>query len=240
MRNRHGIGWRIGWRIARRIRRALPGPVRAAVLSAALWLALAMAGGGASAGAAPDRADSGACARATTTAEAALGIPTQLLGAIALAETGRWDAARKASFAWPWTVTAGGKARYLPGKAAAIAEVEALRARGVSNIDVGCMQINLYYHADAFASLAEAFDPAANAAYAGGFLLRLQDRHRSWSRAIATYHSSTRAYALPYLKRVQRLWIAERRRVALAEREARLAEYAARKAARAVLAQATD
>jgi hypothetical protein len=192
------------------------------------------------AGAAPDGADNGTCARATTEAEATLGIPAQLLGAIALAETGRWDAVHKVSFAWPWTVTAGGKARYLPGKAAAIAEVEALRARGVSNIDVGCMQINLYYHADAFTNLDEAFDPAANAAYAGAFLLRLQDKHRSWSRSIATYHSSTRAFALPYLKRVQRLWIAERQRVALAERETRLAEYAARKAARAMLAQAAN
>ena len=216
------------------------GPALTAALSAALVLAMAMAGSSAFAGAAPNGADSDVCARAATEAEAALGLPAQLLGAIALAETGRWDAARKASFAWPWTVTAGGKARYLPGKAEAIAEVAALRARGVSNIDVGCMQINLHYHADAFASLAEAFDPAANAAYAGGFLLRLQDRHRSWSRAIATYHSSTRAFALPYLKRVQRLWIAERRRVALAEREARLAEYAERKAARAVLAQVAD
>ncbi len=220
------------------IRRALRGPALAAALC--VGLVLAMAGSSAFAGAAPGGADSGACARAATEAEAALGLPAQILSAIALAETGRWDAARKASFAWPWTVTAVGKARYLPGKAEAIAEVEALRARGVSNIDVGCMQINLYYHADAFASLAEAFDPAANAAYAGAFLLRLHDKYRSWSRSIATYHSSTRAYGLPYLKRVQRLWFAERRRVALAEREARLAECRDCRAAGAVLAQAAD
>ena len=218
------------------IRRVLRGPA----LAAALCATLAMAGSNAFAGAAPDGADSDVCARAATEAEAALGLPAQLLGAIALAETGRWDAARKASFAWPWTVAAGGEARYLAGKAEAIAEVEALLARGVSNIDVGCMQINLHYHAGAFASLAKAFDPTANTAYAGAFLLRLWDKYRSWSRSIATYHSSTRAYGLPYLKRVQRLWFAERRRVALAEREARLAEYAERKVAGAMLAQAAD
>ncbi len=38
--------------------------------------------------------------------------------------------------------------------------------RGVQSIDVGCFQINMYYHPGAFATLEQAFDPRANAAYA--------------------------------------------------------------------------
>ena len=152
MGNSHGIGPGIGPGICRGIfrgtfrhirwgfRRSLPG----LALAGALCAALAVVGGGAFAGPAPDRADSDVCARAATETETTLGLPAQILSAIALAETGRWDAARKASFAWPWTVNAAGTARYLPGKAEAIAEVAALRARGVSSIDVGCMQINRY------------------------------------------------------------------------------------------------
>ena len=145
------------------------------------------------------------------------------------------DSGREASFAWPWTVTSGADSRYLATKAEAIAVVEAMQARGVTNIDVGCMQINLGYHPEAFASLDQAFDPLINAAYAGAFLRELQDTHRSWSRSIATYHSATRKFGLPYLKRVQRLWMIERRRLAEAERDARMEAYVAQKAALAQL-----
>jgi hypothetical protein len=181
--------------------------------------------------AAPSEAEAAICAQATAATEVDQGLPTLILGAISLAETGRWDAARKASYAWPWTVTSGDDARYLATKAEAIAVVKAMQARGVTNIDVGCMQINLAYHPDAFTSLDQAFDPMANAAYAGVFIGQLQDQFRSWSRSIATYHSSTRKFGLPYLKRVQRLWMTERRRVNELERDKRMETYEAQKAA---------
>lgn len=47
-------------------------------------------------------------------------IPSGILQAISVVETGRWDTARKASFAWPWTVTAKGHGKYYPTKTAAI------------------------------------------------------------------------------------------------------------------------
>ncbi|HJO71542.1 MAG: hypothetical protein QF450_07035 [Rhodospirillales bacterium] len=58
-----------------------------------------------------------------------------------------------------------------------------LSARGVRNIDVGCMQVNLLYHKDAFATLEEAFEPASNAAYAARFLKDLYATSGSWSAA---------------------------------------------------------
>ena len=196
-----------------------------------LALFMSVSAGFSAAAATPSEAEAGICAQATTATETALGLPTLLLGAISLAETGRWDAPRKASYAWPWTVTSGDDARYLATKAEAIAVVEAMQAQGVTNIDVGCMQINLGYHPDAFTSLDQAFDPEANAAYAGVFIVQLQDKFRSWSRSIATYHSSTRKFGIPYLKRVQRLWVTERRRVNELERDKRMETYEAQKAA---------
>lgn len=95
-------------------------------------------------------------------------MPAQLLSAIALAASGRWDGARKAGFSWLWTVYAEGSAHYPPSKAEAVAEMRNIRTRGVRNIDVGCKQFILHYNAEAFARLDEAFDPAKNAAYAGG------------------------------------------------------------------------
>ena len=133
--------------------------------------------------------DSVACADAARAVERTRGFPLAVLRAVAIAESGRWQGERRARIAWPWTVTAEGDGRYFATKAAAIGHVRALRRDGVRSIDVGCMQINLMHHPRAFGSLDEAFDPGLNAAYAGDFLARLYDRSRSWSRAVAFYHS---------------------------------------------------
>ena len=64
---------------------------------------------------------------------------------------------------WPWTINAEGRGQFFATKLEAIAAVRALQASGVRSIDVGCMQVNLMYHPNAFASLDEAFDAPANA-----------------------------------------------------------------------------
>ena len=133
-----------------------------------------------------------------------------LLNAISLAETGRWDSAGKASFAWPWTVTSGRAGKFFPSKAAAIAHVVALKGEGVRNIDVGCMQINLMYHPDAFANLETALDPVANAQYAAQLLAGLKHQTKSWQGAIGRYHSATPRLARSYLSKVTRLWRGEK------------------------------
>ena len=61
-------------------------------------------------------------------------------------------------------------------------------------------------HPDAFATLADAFDPVRNADYAAGFLRRLQSRTGSWDSAIADYHSDTPDLGLPYERRVLAVW----------------------------------
>lgn len=152
------------------------------------------------------------CEAAVAAAEAARAeLPDHLLNALAKVESGRWHDGRSARVAWPWTVMAEGEGRYLPSKAAAIAEVRQLQARGVANIDVGCMQVNLHWHGDAFVSLAQAFDPAHNVAYAAAFLLDLHASEGSWTRAIGLYHSHTPRYSGPYRLKIFRAWRAEKK-----------------------------
>lgn len=146
------------------------------------------------------------CKAQTTAHERALGLPANLLTSISIAESGRWDAQRSAMFAWPWTVMAKGKGRYLPTMAAAIAEVNSLKAEGVKNIDVGCMQINLHYHPNAFKDLKEAFEPASNVNYASRFLQGLQAATQSWPQAAANYHSTNPRRNQPYLNKVLGIW----------------------------------
>ena len=135
------------------------------------------------------------------------GIPARLLGAISIAESGRFDRRSRATIAWPWTVNAGGDARYYGTKKQAIAGVRQLKARGVRNIDVGCMQVNLMHHPKAFANLEAAFDPATNVAYAAHYLKKLHGKTGSWVKAVASYHSSVLRRGHPYMLRVLKIWV---------------------------------
>ncbi len=146
------------------------------------------------------------CETAIKAAERIRQLPLHLLQAIAFTESGKMSAAHGHRIAWPWTVMAEGEGRYYPSKQAAIDAVRALQARGVGNIDVGCMQVNLHYHGKAFASLEEAFDPVHNVAYATEFLLKLRRDSNSWTRAIKQYHSRERARQLAYRARVYEEW----------------------------------
>jgi hypothetical protein len=157
------------------------------------------------------------CAEAITAHERTQRIPRHLLAAIALAESGRWHAGRKVKAPWPWTVNAEGEGRFYDTKAQAVSAVRELRARAVRNIDVGCMQINLLHHPDAFADLDQAFEPVSNVGYGARHLKTLFGETRSWQRAAGRYHSATPKRGRAYRLKVVKLWN-EQRRVAADER----------------------
>lgn len=150
------------------------------------------------------------CRIAIAAEERRANIPHHLMGAIALAESGRWDSRRKVTVAWPWTIMAEGKGQYFPTKQEAIAAARAIQARGVRNMDVGCMQINMMYHGDAFTNLEEAFEPAANVAYAARFLRQLHTQMGSWHEAAGRYHSATPEHNQRYKAKIARLWEEQR------------------------------
>jgi len=145
------------------------------------------------------------CAEHIRVAERLHGIPTNLLAAISLVESGRPDDGG-ALVAWPWTINAAGEGRFFATKAQAMAEVARLRAAGVRSIDVGCMQVNLLYHPDAFASLEDAFEPASNVAYAAQFLKNLYEAAGHWLTAAVHYHSQSPAPGAEYRQRLARFW----------------------------------
>lgn len=144
------------------------------------------------------------CALAVAQAETAYGIKKNLLATIASVESGRWDAKNNQRVAWPWTVHANGKGYYYKNKAEAVAAVTALQNKGITNIDVGCMQINLKYHGHAFKNLEEAFDPNANAAYSASFLKKLYSRTKSWQKTAMHYHSKIASKGLSYKNRLEK------------------------------------
>ena len=150
----------------------------------------------------PRAADSELCARAIERSEAAGALPAGLLTAVAASESGRYDRSRRGVAPWPWTVNNAGDGRYFPSKAEAIAHVERLKAAGERNIDVGCMQINLMHHPDAFSSLDDAFEPTRNVAYGARFPRRAASRRPApgSARSSATTRP-TRTAAAPIARR---------------------------------------
>ncbi len=150
----------------------------------------------------PDYNDALLCINETEKFEKEYDIKKYLLTTISNVETGYWNDTYKTKVAWPWTVNAQGKGRYFNSKSEAIAEVRKLQKQGVKSIDVGCMQINLKYHPDAFANLDEAFNPKKNVEYAANFLTRLYDRHNDWLKAASSYHSTNVKKASLYKKKV--------------------------------------
>ena len=144
----------------------------------------------------PVIADDQVCLQKIRSEERAHRIPGGLLAAIGFTESGRTVTGRRS--VWPWTVNVEGEGHFFDSKDAAVKFVEGKLADGVASIDVGCMQINLKQHPDAFASLDDAFDPAVNVAYGADFLRSLRDQTNGWLAAARRYHSATPEKGEPY------------------------------------------
>ncbi len=151
-------------------------------------------------------APSALCRAAILQAERAAKVPDRLLEAIATVESGRRDPVSGAVYPWPWTINVEGVGHVYETKEAAIAAVTAFQAAGARSIDVGCLQVNLMYHPNAFASLGQAFDPATNAEYGAHFLLQLFGQTNAWPRAVAAYHSATPGIGSEYARKVIEAW----------------------------------
>ena len=151
------------------------------------------------------------CQSAIATAEAKYRLPPGLLGSIAKVESGRPIATQGEGQTqvqgqvepWPWTIDADGQGIFLDSRAAAVAWARLGLRRGVAFMDIGCMQVDWQLHPDAFASLDQAFDPAANADYAARYLRSLYvEAHGDWNVAVGWYHSHTVDLAEDYRDRV--------------------------------------
>jgi hypothetical protein len=146
------------------------------------------------------------CRAAAVAFEQSAKLPPGLLLAIGQVESGRVDVTTGEINPWPWATNNAGEGHYFSSAQEAIAWVVAEQSVGNQSIDVGCFQVNLHYHPDAFASLADAFDPASNARYAASLLNRLHDQSGSWPLAIALYHSADPLEGQRYSARVQAAW----------------------------------
>ena len=145
------------------------------------------------------------------TVEKKFAIPHGLLSAISKVESGRYHEKHRRVISWPWVIHAEGRGHFFNNKHEAIKAVQNLTNKGVKNIDVGLMQVNLFYHGKAFASLDHAFDPRTNIEYAAKYLTSLKKEHATWSKAVAHYHSASPVHHIPYRQKVYKMWQEEQK-----------------------------
>lgn len=152
----------------------------------------------------PVRADEAAvCERAIVDGARRQGIPESVLHAISLTETGRPDGGRLRP--WPWAINREGQGFWFRTRAEALAFARQSLAEGRPSFDVGCFQINYYWHGRNFPSLEAMFDPDAGAAYAARFLGTLHAERGDWSAAAGAYHSQKPDRAGIYRARFDRI-----------------------------------
>jgi len=134
-------------------------------------------------GSSPVVAGSLACEREMTRAAAESGVPLNVLFSVGLTDTGHRGELG------PYDMNVDGREVHSETLQEAMARFAAARAQGAHFIDVGCMQINVHFHGERFASLADMFDPARNVDYAANFLKALKVETGAWTLAVARYNA---------------------------------------------------
>ena len=125
-------------------------------------IALAIIGTCARADSGPDEAD--ICLDAAAAAARDSGVPEDVLIAVSMVETGQDGQP------WPWAVNIGGESHRPGTEDDAVRLVELTLQSGITNIDLGCFQLNLHWHSKGFQSVEDMLDPISNAQYAAHLL----------------------------------------------------------------------
>jgi hypothetical protein len=123
-------------------------------------------------------------------AERTLDIPSGLLVAVALVESGMDGSPQ------PFALSVNGRSIF------ARSSEDAARFLRGGNVYVGCMQLSVLSHRSQFSPVQKMVEPRENVWYAGRMLARLHDELGSWGHAVARYNGGTMRSAQGYVCRV--------------------------------------
>ena len=131
----------------------------------------------------PGFAASPVCEAEMAKAAASFGVPLGILYSVGLTETGQ------RGLLDPYAMNIDGRAVRSVSLAEALGKFDQAIAHGAKLVDIGCMQINQYWHGRDFGSVAEMFDVRRNVDYAAHFLRALRVSEGSWTMAVARYNA---------------------------------------------------
>lgn len=139
------------------------------------------------------------CLTAITKYEKLYKIPTGLLKAISKVES-EYN---------PLALNDGLKQHNFKTRKDALERISYLREIGKTNFDIGCMQINYYWHGNNFASIDAMLDVTENVRYAASLIHSLYKTHGNWQAAVRHYHSSDPKFYKLYSKKIALAWLKE-------------------------------
>lgn len=135
-----------------------------------------------------------------------VGVPDTLLYAIALQES-RLTLGKATIRPWPWTLNIAGSPKRFRTHSETVQAIEAAQADGITNIDVGIMQVNLHYHGERFEALTDAVHPYTNILTGAAILREAYEAcDANWWCATGRYHSYRESRAADYQHKVRALW----------------------------------
>lgn len=139
-----------------------------------------------------------------------VGVPADILYAMALTESGRQMGDQIEP--WPWTLNVAGETRRYDDRGAMFADLMRELGEGTLSVDVGPMQVNWFWQFDRLSSPWRLTDPAENVKIAAEILKGLHARSGDWWTAVGQYYRPAtspedRAAAEQYRERVRR-WYA--------------------------------
>jgi hypothetical protein len=126
-------------------------------------------------------------------AEAYYKLPTGILQAVALTESGQDGQP------YPWALNIGGQAYIAPSYEEAARALRLPDGRPREDVAVGCMQIYMHYHLKKFVEPEWALHPIYNIWYGASYLRELANLYGDWPSAIAHYNGSDPAAQRTYL-----------------------------------------
>ncbi len=85
--------------------------------------------------------------------------------------------------------------------------IQAAISAGVTNIDIGIMQLNYRWHGAEFGSIDEMLIAEKNIEYAAKFLRQLKAKHINWHSALRHYHSANPEHYYKYSRKVVMCWL---------------------------------
>ncbi len=119
-------------------------------------------------------------------------IPVKLLKSVTWVESGFH----------PWTLNVQRQPYFFPTRQSAEQFLETVIKKGVTNIDIGCGQINWHFHRKNFQHPRELLSPEICLRYAARLLRQNSRKTRSWMKAALLYHSGDKLRQSVYRKRL--------------------------------------
>lgn len=120
-------------------------------------------------------------------AASSAGIPSEVLYAVALTESGLHIEGKIKP--WPWTLNVAGKGRFFKSREdACMVLTHSLQNIPAKRVDVGVAQINVGYHGEKVNSPCDLLDPYLNLTLAADILKSHHTKGSDWLVAIGRYH----------------------------------------------------